>query len=335
MLLSVCIITYNHRNYISQAITGALNQVTNFPFEIIIYDDHSFDGTSEICNEFARKYPNLIKYYCNDFNIGPVKNFKKAIKTCCGRFIAICEGDDYWIDNNKLHKQVDFLLQNEDYGMVHSNAHILLNNKKLIKDFYKNTEPFLINNDKVSNAILNKSYPIFTCTTCLRTKFIETYLDDTEYDNFLMADTPLWFEISKVSKVFYLDQSTAIRRLTRGSLSNSHSRKKNLDFLLNGLSCLSYIFNKHNVDLSTQKVVYEETYKNILINAFLAKDYNIYKKYYEELVNNYFSTDLSYKLRFKFYNFGSKCNFCWVITYLLDIIFRIIRIIYRRFVKYL
>jgi len=116
-LVSVCMITYNHEAYIKQAIEGVLMQNTNFDFEFIIADDCSTDQTESIINKIIKKHPdaNCIKYYKHTKNKGMMPNFVFALQKCQGKYIALCEGDDYWTDPLKLQKQVDFLEDNKEY----------------------------------------------------------------------------------------------------------------------------------------------------------------------------------------------------------------------------
>lgn len=120
--VSVRLVTYNHAGYIRDAIEGALNQETDFPFEIVIGEDDSSDGTREICIEYARQYPGKIrlflrreedKIYVNGKKTGRYNSIETR-KACRGKYIAILEGDDYWIDRHKLQFQRDYLSKNED-----------------------------------------------------------------------------------------------------------------------------------------------------------------------------------------------------------------------------
>lgn len=115
-LVSVCMITYNHEKYISQAIEGVLIQQTNFAFELIIGEDCSTDNTRKICLEYKEKYPNIIRLLLPDVNLGMSKNFIETIQAATGKYIAFCEGDDYWTDSEKLQKQVSFLDANQKYS---------------------------------------------------------------------------------------------------------------------------------------------------------------------------------------------------------------------------
>lgn len=112
--VSICCITYNQEDYIADAIEGFLLQKTNFPFEIIIGDDGSKDTTRSIINSYAEKYPDLIKVINNVNNLGANANFLNVFRVSTGRYIATCEGDDYWIDEGKLQKQFDALQAHEN-----------------------------------------------------------------------------------------------------------------------------------------------------------------------------------------------------------------------------
>ncbi len=117
VMVSICCITYNHKPFIGQTIESFLMQKTNFKFEIVIGDDCSTDGASEIIKEYKEKYPDRIKLIASDKNVGAHENMRNIIKACQGKYIALCDGDDYWTDPGKLQKQVDFLEQNAEYVM--------------------------------------------------------------------------------------------------------------------------------------------------------------------------------------------------------------------------
>lgn len=114
-LVSIVCVTYNHEPYLRQALDSFLMQQCNFPFEIVLAEDCSTDSTREICDEYASKYPDIINYIRSDNNVGAVENEARAIRAAKGKYIALCEGDDYWTDVKKLQKQVDFLEAHPDY----------------------------------------------------------------------------------------------------------------------------------------------------------------------------------------------------------------------------
>jgi len=107
-LVSVCMITYNHEPFIRQCIDGVLMQKTNFPFFLVIGEDYSTDNTRGVCEDYFHLYPQQIKLLPSDRNLGIIPNFIRTIEACDSKYIAFCEGDDYWTDPLKLQKQVDF-----------------------------------------------------------------------------------------------------------------------------------------------------------------------------------------------------------------------------------
>ena len=119
IVVSICMITYGHEKFIEQAINGVLMQETNFEIELIISNDCSPDATDSVIQSILKTHPraSVIKYINHKENIGMTPNFVSAIKQCNGKYIAFCEGDDYWTDPLKLQKQVDFLEANEDYSI--------------------------------------------------------------------------------------------------------------------------------------------------------------------------------------------------------------------------
>lgn len=131
-LLSIFCITYNHAPYIKDAIEGFLQQKTNFPVEIVIHDDASTDGTDNIIKEYEKKYPELIIPIYekeNQYSQGVRINRDIMMPKIRGKYMAICEGDDYWTNPNKLQKQVDYLEQHEECSAVVHRSNVLYNEK--------------------------------------------------------------------------------------------------------------------------------------------------------------------------------------------------------------
>lgn len=162
LLVSVIMITYCHELYIKQAIEGALMQECNFDVEIIVADDCSIDKTSQIIQEIIKTHPCSfrIKYFRHEKNIGMMPNFIFALKQCTGKYIALCDGDDYWTDPLKLQKQVDFLEANPEF--------VLHGHGVKVVDHANN---FLYNfciPGKFSQKDLTINYPISTLSAVFR-----------------------------------------------------------------------------------------------------------------------------------------------------------------------
>lgn len=128
-IVSICCITYNQRDYIRQCLDGFLMQKTSFPLEIIVHDDASTDGTQDVIKEYAKKHPELFQIIIqkeNQYSQG-VNVLNNVFSCARGKYIAICEGDDYWTDPLKLQKQVDFLEKNGDFVMCSHGCDIFRN----------------------------------------------------------------------------------------------------------------------------------------------------------------------------------------------------------------
>lgn len=136
--ISACIITYNQQDYIRDCLEGAINQIVDYDYEIVIGDDCSTDTTFQICQEYADKYPDKVRLLSRDNNLGMAKNWMATIKECEGKYIALCEGDDYWTDSHKLQKQVDFLESNPDYVLSFHKVSVLKTNGEFVEDFLTN-----------------------------------------------------------------------------------------------------------------------------------------------------------------------------------------------------
>ena len=123
--VSVCIFVYNLEKYISQAIESVLMQKTNFQYEIIIGEDMSTDHTRDICISYQKSYPDKIRLLLREKNLGMTKNIFDTLKEASGEYVAVLDGDDYWIDPLKLQKQVDFMDLNTDFSLCCHNSIVL------------------------------------------------------------------------------------------------------------------------------------------------------------------------------------------------------------------
>lgn len=134
-LVSVVVVTYNHRQYIEKCLDSILNQKTNFEFEVVLGEDNSSDGTREICIEYARKYSNIRLRLQDRSNVIYIYNtatgrfnFLDCLSNTCGRYVAFCEGDDYWDSENKLQAQFDLLEGNSEFSGSYHNTYTVNSN---------------------------------------------------------------------------------------------------------------------------------------------------------------------------------------------------------------
>lgn len=221
-LASVCVVTYNHKDYIKQCLDGVLMQQTNFPYEIILGEDGSTDGTREICMEYAEKYPEIISLFLRSrkdviyINGKPTGRYNmiECLKEARGKYIALCEGDDYWTDPLKLQKQVDFLESNSDSSFVSCGYYQLKSNKLF---------PVEIKQKKVTiESVFNKN--IFNTASLVFRRRVISDLPDLIYK----ANAGDWFLQAWACKFGYgyaMDDYMAVYRIHQSSLWSSMDSK--------------------------------------------------------------------------------------------------------------
>jgi glycosyltransferase involved in cell wall biosynthesis len=192
MMVSIIMITYNHQNYIRQAIEGVLMQQTSFSFELIIANDNSPDDTCSVVSHIIKNHPKgrKIKYIDRNENIGTQSNFLDVYNRCQGKYIALCEGDDYWTDPLKLQKQVDFLDANLEYIVCYHDCNVVnaeneILTKSFLKEFkkdYTNEElklgawmPTLTRCFRNDRIVLPKEFCMVTCGDLFLTSILGLY----------------------------------------------------------------------------------------------------------------------------------------------------------------
>lgn len=271
-IVSVCMITYNHEKYIAQAIDSVLMQKTNFDYEIVIGEDCSTDKTREIVLEYKAKHPDKIKLLLREKNVGIHQNFTETIFACTGKYIALLEGDDYWIDENKLQRQVNFLEVNRDYVLVYEPA-------KEINEI-TGTEKITNKNDKDITGIeelLERGWFIRTGSIMFRNNLISEFPE--WYFKFNSTDYMLHILIAQYGKIKKLDFVSSVYRRHPGGITNEFDKRlinhhyetitllKILDKYFN--FCYSKYINKHIRNL----------YSNILIISLSRKLHISFKEF--------------------------------------------------------
>lgn len=220
-LVSISCITYNHENFIRVAIEGFLMQETTFPVEILIHDDASTDRTAEIIQEYQQKYPHLIfpiyqteNQHSKGVKISATYQFPRAR----GKYIALCEGDDYWLDCLKLQKQVEFLEQNQNYTACFTNAVFADEFKNVFATYVTFLEEGEVNPEDI---IRLGGYIYPTCTLVFRKQVSEDLRSNIVKS--LSGDTKLIVFAAIQGKVFFLNEKTAVYRRWYGGLYSRHT----------------------------------------------------------------------------------------------------------------
>jgi glycosyltransferase involved in cell wall biosynthesis len=223
-LLSVICITYGQEQYIEQAIDSILEQRTNFRFEVIIGEDCSPDNTKNILLEYQKNYPNIIKIILRDTNIGSSNNSVDCISQAKGKYIALLEGDDFWVNELKLQKQVDFLNKNTDYGLVHGDTNHLYEDTGIIIPAYNKTNNIKVPNGEIYNKLLEPSHLVKTMTVCFRKDLFEKYYLSNKSimnSNWKLIDISIWLMFAQYSKIHYFNEVFSTYRLLPESMSRT------------------------------------------------------------------------------------------------------------------
>ena len=224
--VSVCMIAYNHAAYIRQAIESILSQDVDFPIELVIGDDCSPDGTAAICEEFARRDPR-VRLLSREQNLGVMPNFTRTLLACTGEYVAVCEGDDYWTDPQKLRKQVQFLDTHLNHaGTTHQS--MVITDNVAVRRFKESVPPTLTTIDLIGGRLFH------TASVMFRRPVLALF---SQSPLVLSCDRLLNFCISFAGKVHYSDECMCAYRLHgAGMSSNASVAQMKLD-----LDCIPYL----------------------------------------------------------------------------------------------
>ena len=251
-------IAYNQAAYIERAIRSVLEQKTDFPFELVIGEDFSNDGTREIVLGLAARHPEQIRIVPRDGNVGPQRNEAETEKLCRGDYIAYCEGDDFWHDPQKLQLQHDLLEQDPQVGLVYSDYDRYYPRNQSVKRRYNestdNQPPENISVEEIVRG--GKSLYILTCTVMLRRSLLEQALAEDAYlfkrEGIRVRDTSVWAEIAARSKVKYINRSLATYTVNAESASKSSDRSRRLRFSREVNDIARYLARKHAFTQASQ-----------------------------------------------------------------------------------
>ena len=292
IVVSICCMAYNHESYIRKCIDSFLMQKTDFRFEVIIHDDASTDNTAQIIKEYERKYPEIIKpiYQTeNQFSKGVSIPYKYQYPVACGKYIALCEGDDFWTDELKLQKQVDFLERNEDCVLCGHAAYYADNDSMLSKDTffsYGMGTRIISTNEIIAGWVMATNSMVFK-KIALDTEAIPYKGDAFNGDYALMT------YLSLKGKVFFMDElMSAYRVESIGSITYGwkQDRKKRVDADERLLAMLDRL-NKYTNFVYEDSVIKKQS---VVLYCLLLDSRSIdeYKKYKLKYINIFNSIEL-------------------------------------------
>ncbi len=272
IVVSICCLSYNHENYIVDALEGFLTQKVNFKYEILIHDDASTDKTSEILMKYEQKYPDLIKVIYqkeNQYSKGECVS-KFLYEKSKGKYLALCEGDDYWIDKTKLQRQVDFLEKNSDYIATYHNVLVVDKNKNKLKE-YQDMHPLYKEHDIVKEN-LNQIYLCGQTASLVCKNFWKNW-SEKEKNIFCSKKAPGDGKLSLVlllmGKVhFFREIMSCYRVVLDGNSWTAKSKNKNQALL------------QYDILMDLKRLA-DEMFKydyNVDINSFITYSFKIFLK---------------------------------------------------------
>ena len=221
IVVSIVCTTYNQESFIGQAVESFLAQILSVPYEIIIHDDASTDGTREILRNYAERYPQRITVIQQNSNIYSTgqRVFDVALSYAKGEFIAPCEGDDFWCDPLKLHKQLVFLTENSDFGAVFTDTNVLNQTTQSTALSHDASRGFNPPTGDVK-ADLVRGNPYKSCSVLLRALALNGYQVHADFLKAKMLDYILWLHVASNYKIGYLNESMATYRVLPHSASH-------------------------------------------------------------------------------------------------------------------
>lgn len=215
VMVSICCITFNQESYIRDALEGFVNQKTNFKYEVLIHDDASTDKTADIIREYQEKYPEMIKpilqtenqYSKGLTNVSGTWNFPRAVKNG-SKYIAMCEGDDYWTSTDKLQKQVDYLETHPDCSLVFHSANVEVQGNAVTERMMR---PYKKSRVVTPEEIIDKTSGYPTASLMFKTEMVKELPDF--YNNAPIADIPLQLLSANLGYAYYMDEPMCVYRL--------------------------------------------------------------------------------------------------------------------------
>ena len=252
VLVSIKCIAYNHEPYIRQCLDGLVMQQTNFRFEAIVHDDASTDKTADIIREYANKYPDIIKpifetenqYSKHDGSIRRILD-----EACCGKYIAVCEGDDYWTDPLKLQKQVDFLESHLEYSLCFHPVFVLREDGTFTNEFISSDIP----QTSDESDIIKNNYIATQSVLYRNIKELKGYIEDLGTIPF--GDYVLWLLNTRYGLLYEIPEVMAVYRFGVGVWTNRSKFEQNIDSVYGYTKMLPLVLDSNNRQVFDQRIL--------------------------------------------------------------------------------
>jgi len=213
-LVSIVMLTYNHRDYIYEAVMGCIKQETDFPYELIICDDCSEDGTVGIIMSLRDTYPDKITLSLHEKNTGIAQNVKDGLMMVRGEYIAFCEGDDFWCDKDKLRLQVGFLEEHKEYNFCFHTTRVIYEGDQGTSTFIPNIYTTRVHikgkEEKLTAKDLLARYMAHTSSYVGRWPYKGTLL--AHWNDSMVFDVFMLMVLAKGEKIKYFDRVMSVYR---------------------------------------------------------------------------------------------------------------------------
>lgn len=282
--VSVVMITYGHEKYIREAIEGVLMQECDFDIELILANDCSPDATDEVIQDVLKNHPrrSWIKYFNHKENLGIMPNFIFAVRKCSGAYVAMCEGDDFWITKDKLQKQVNVLEKNEEIGLVYTNVKHFIQKKSIFVDI---PARFVTVQSEVIPMMLKSKFIEFA-TTLFRKSILDKVLIilDKEFENKVIGDTRILLETAYNSSLYFLNETTTVYRIIEGSASHPINLEKFVYALLDSYYCRKEFVKRNNLNKTWLADSICNTNRGLINRAFVSASYSDVRKLLKNLL---------------------------------------------------
>lgn len=215
-LASIVVTTYNQEQSLPVTLDSLLAQKTSFPFEIVVGEDCSKDGTRAVLADYAQRYPEVIRPVYNEHNLGILENYVSTLRQCRGKYIAGCAGDDFWNDPEKLQLQVDIMENDPGIGLVYTD--VLMDSVATGEQFVRKCKD---PQEDTFTQLLHGCF-ITAPTACFRASLLE-HVDFEEFQRlgFIMEDYPMWLTFSLHTKFFHLKRPTVTYRIERKFINDA------------------------------------------------------------------------------------------------------------------
>ena len=280
--VSICCTVYNHEKYLRKCLDGFVMQKTNFAYEVLIHDDASTDHSADIIREYEQKYPNIIKpiyqtenQYSKGVRISWVYQYPRAR----GKYIALCEGDDYWCDENKLQAQFDAMEEHPEVVFCACRVQEVSEDDTPKERFYPQEEiqtKQLSQNEVFELIISENNYPFQTSSYFIKKEMVDSLV--SEQPKFVLAspvgDVPLILFCLSHGEFIYINRVMSHYRL--GGIGSWNSRQTNesrINNYLSGIAMLSLyeVYTKHSFSDYIEKLINRERY----YYYYLRKEYRV------------------------------------------------------------